>query len=188
MPPRRNYKQFCETCGKELKLKSYGKYNKRFCCFSCSVLNGERHGAYKGGRFINKNGYVMVLIAGSGKYELEHRRVIEHNIGRKLLSSETVHHINGIKTDNRIENLTIIGLAEHGTLHKQERCEKNQKWEFVDSLPDEVCVGKTVSIRRIGHRAYIGKICEVCGKKFWTRTDYKSRTCSNSCGHRKVVV
>ena len=54
---------------------------------------------------IPNGGYRRVYKDGS--YILEHRWVMERFLGRKLTSDETVHHINGNRTDNRIENLEL---------------------------------------------------------------------------------
>ena len=48
----------------------------------------------------------------------EHRYVAESFLGRKLKKGEVVHHINGDKADNRIENLQVMTMAEHTRLHK----------------------------------------------------------------------
>lgn len=68
--------------------------------------------AYKGGKFTTQQGYVLVLAPEhpaqiSKGYVWEHRLVMEEHLGRYLLPKETVHHRNGIKDDNRIENLEL---------------------------------------------------------------------------------
>lgn len=58
-----------------------------------------------------KDGYVVLTLT-DGRRIGEHRYVIEQQLGRKLTSEETVHHINGIRDDNRLENLELWSSAQ----------------------------------------------------------------------------
>lgn len=65
-----------------------------------------------------------------GKRIDEHRYIMEQYLGRKLDRYEVVHHKNGDKRDNRIENLEVMPLAEHTRMHfkgkplSEEHCRK----------------------------------------------------------------
>jgi hypothetical protein len=80
-------------------------------------LKMEAHGRWKGGKRVSSWGYVMVRIPGEKRYEREHRLLMEQHLGRKLKRSEDVHHKNGDKTDNRIENLELLSHSQHSKLH-----------------------------------------------------------------------
>lgn len=89
-------------------------------------IQGENHRWWRGGKFKTKAGYIKVYspghpyarnrgakTLGSGGYVFEHRLVVEKFLSRYLLPEEKVHHRNGIKDDNRIENLQLIANKPH---------------------------------------------------------------------------
>lgn len=84
----------------------------------------HRNPNYRGGRFIDQHGYVVVLnprrTTHRDRYIYEHRLVMEEDLGRPLSRDEHVHHRNGVKTDNRIENLQLTSVSEHARLHDNE--------------------------------------------------------------------
>jgi hypothetical protein len=97
-------KNLC-SCGRAKQLKSE-------TCGACRSDAGQANGNWKGGRTRHKAGYVMVRVpghprSGRGHYVFEHILVAEELLGRFLIYGETVHHRNGVRDDNRPENLEL---------------------------------------------------------------------------------
>jgi hypothetical protein len=64
-----------------------------------------------------ENGY-WILYRGKDKPIKEHRYIMQEHLGRILENWEHVHHINEIKTDNRLENLQLMNPTEHARYHR----------------------------------------------------------------------
>jgi hypothetical protein len=83
---------------------------------------------WKGGRILTSHGYVRILVgtdhphADCKGYAYEHRIVAMEMIGRELKHNEIVHHLNGVKTDNRPENIVIVtSNADHLSVYHRQR-------------------------------------------------------------------
>lgn len=120
--------RFCQQCGKKIQPRQFihkhgdkqkpsiGWYlPKKYCSLSCnSISQNTTRQAKAAGKYIDKAGYVILTNGRKGGYRPpEHRSVMEKLIGRKLKKHETVHHKNGIRTDNRPENLELWS-GRHG--------------------------------------------------------------------------
>lgn len=111
----------CQMCGVTV-LRSPSRNGGKFCSHHC-VRNSIRVNGSpnrKPGRNVSKNGYVYVFVGHHPLYkdkrrpdgkpwstDLEHRVVMAELLGRPLHSWENVHHKNGVRDDNRPENLEL---------------------------------------------------------------------------------
>lgn len=97
------------------KLRKLGIPIRRGGDASIGTQRGVKNPNWGGGRRLVR-GYVVIWV--DGEYQFEHRIVAEKSIGRSLLDGEEVHHVNGIKSDNRPENLVVCSShAEHMKHH-----------------------------------------------------------------------
>lgn len=84
-------------------------------------LQGSNNPAWKGG-ITKQRGYVFIRVPSHPKNHCGYKKrcilVVEKYIERFLKKGEQIHHINGIKDDDRIENLQIVSAAEHVRIHK----------------------------------------------------------------------
>lgn len=104
----------CIECG---QLCYYRSLRCRHC-YDKNRRLGEQNPHWKGGRVLSC-GYVNIYVS-RGKRKREYRIVMEQHLGRSLTKSEIVHHLNGIRADNRLENLAIVDVHNHprNTLQK----------------------------------------------------------------------
>lgn len=73
----------------------------------------EKHPRWSGGKYKNAQGYILIYkpyhpYCDSKGYIREHRLIFEKSIGRYLRAREVIHHVNGIRDDNRIKNLELF--------------------------------------------------------------------------------
>jgi hypothetical protein len=125
----------CLSCKKDF-TPTYKQRKQKYCSQRCvwagvrgpdfnrkiSILSAAKRGDAQRG----------ILKTGNSKYTKrdgrhEHRLVMEIHLGRKLLSNEIVHHINGDSKDNRLENLQLMSQADHIREHLPEMLKRKME-------------------------------------------------------------
>ena len=84
--------------------------NRQFCSVTCRDRARPRRpiGALR----TEVSGYTSIKVVGPRAWRLQHTVVMEQNKGRPLYDHENVHHLNGIRDDNRIENLDLWSTSQ----------------------------------------------------------------------------
>ena len=127
----------CDSCGKHYSLSKHKSWQgkRHFCSSNCQKEEYKKrdhkrvtdwvkkHGSasFKTGLGVTTDGYIWILVRNKGYFHNQvklHRYLMEIKLGRRLTETEIVHHKNGNKFDNSIDNLEIVTRSEHNRIHK----------------------------------------------------------------------
>lgn len=143
----------------------------------------RRSSTSKGGRTHNAAGYVLVFVGKGAKgsttqgYVYEHRYVMEKHLDRPLRRNEHVHHRNGDRADNRIDNLEVLTPKKHRQEHQEPDGLRKESSAHRATIYSLVKIGSDINtiVRKVGlSKPTVQKMvfefgyftCPICGRDF----------------------
>lgn len=147
-----------------------GKDREGFFKIRSVARSGANSGNFKGYRRRTTKGYIALYrpdhpMATKDGLVMEHRLVMEEKIGAVIPKGFTVHHINGIKDDNRIENLALMTNSAHSALHNR----RDGKQKHGKEHPSYKTFNKSIAQEMRLQGYTVNQVCERFGVK---RTKY----------------
>ena len=158
--------------------------------------SGSNHPRWKGGRIKRSDGYILIHCSDHPsvqgrlkKYVREHILVSEEKLGRFLKKGEKVHHINGIRDDNRPENLLVIkSNAEHLKYHR-----KYKYYSSRNEMPEPKIIGEKIVLKKINvnkndeYKYYETKKCILCNNLIWKNIHEGYKGMCKNCISKNLI-
>lgn len=156
-------KQFYITRARKIKGKNRGK----FCCKPCcdkyhkdnKIFKGENNPNWKGGRYIDKRGYVHLNMDGKDCYE--HIILMEKFLGRKLKREEEIHHKDKNTSNNKLENLILCKSSSEHRRYDKGWWKQGRKWFKVCKKCNKILEVNKKNFYRRKNKKWVSK-CKNC--------------------------
>jgi hypothetical protein len=155
----------CLNCGIEFSPKQAFRKDRpqRFCSNNCSVKyrSGSRHPRFKNGCVYKGRHFIRLPGPdGTSKQVRAARFIMEQHLGRPLLSTEHIHHIDGNSLNDCLDNLVILSNADHSRAHASFRNDTHKECAKCGIIKERSEFSKRVAYltHHDPHKAY----CKTC--------------------------